>query len=250
MSSLEIANSVRRVEQTFHGNYKPFPILEEGRPVGSISEDHQKIYITFRGSINSLWEILTCLDIRKSPLTVLGLKGRAHKGIFTAFNKVHKVILEKIHQCSQDKEIIVEGYSRGAGIATLVGLYLHSFFPNRKISVLNYSPMRIFDAAAVEAIALQSLTICNFTCEEDFVTKWPPATLGFYPCKTLIPFSANSLPFYKERVQKRIYSYLIGGIIGKIIKWILPASFWEAHMLGTYIEGAPKYWPGAASARL
>ncbi len=235
----DIGQSLRRLQLNFEGNYGLSPILEDGRAIGSITSDARRIYITFRGSVNSLWEVLTCLDIRKRSLEELGIPGKAHRGIYAAFTKIRQVVLAKLQELPAEREILVEGYSRGAGIATLMGADLKNHFPGRSISVLAYSPLKIFDRIGSYHYGEKVPFLYNFICKEDFVPRWAPSWLGFVATGRELIFSATHLSRYSQRVNQKTYLHLMGGCIGKIIKFFLPARIWEAHMPETYQEGAP-----------
>jgi hypothetical protein len=239
ISARIINQSLDRLQQTFEGDYGDSPILEDDRSIGSIRSDAERIYLTFRGSVDSLWEILTCFDLRKAFLASIGLSGRVHQGIFTAFGKIQPFIENQLRELEDRREIIVEGYSRGGAIATLMGAYLKAKFPQRQFQVLVYSPMRIFDQTAIDSAWLRALNIHNFICQEDLIPRlWAPSCLGFDHVPGQRTFSAERFPEYQRRVQNRTYLHFMSGFFAEIIKWIIPARIWEAHMPETYREGA------------
>lgn len=236
---VNIENSLRRLQQTFQGEYGDYPIIEDNRPIGAISFEATKVHVTFRGSINSLQEIFSCLDLRKESLGEhVGLSGKVHKGIYKAFLKTHRAVLSRLQEMRRQTEIIVEGYSRGAGIATLMGAYLKKQFPDRTVSIFAYSPMKIFDRAAASDYERKVSSLYNFVCQEDLIANWTPSCLGFCSVGREYIFSAQKLNAYTERVRTRQYLHLRSGWLGTILKWIIPARIWEAHMMETYQEGA------------
>jgi hypothetical protein len=239
ISSSDVTESLKRLQRNFEGAYGPDPILEDDRIVGSIHSDEKKTYLTFRGSVNSLWEVLSCFDIRKRSLKAIGLPGSAHRGIYEAFHKTHSAVLEKLKIVGSDREIVIDGYSRGAGIATLMGAYLKKRFPERSIKVLCFSPLKIFDREASLQASFQLPPIYNFICQEDWAPSWAPSWLNFVAVGVQYTFSAAKLPNYAERVKNRTYLHLMSGCVASLVKWILPARVWEAHMPETYQEGAP-----------
>jgi|GEM_PF-5934992 len=238
-TQLDIQESVNRLQRTFEGRYGNDSIVEDHRKIGAIRSDQDKIYIAFRGSVNSLWEILTCFDVRKVSMEEIGLSGRVHRGMFMAFSKIHQIVLTRLKEIGSEKPIVVEGYSRGAAIATLMGICLKLQLPNRSIIVLAYSPMKIFDREALCNDRSKIPPIYDFLCKEDLIPNWAPSCLGFFSIGRQYFFSAQSCLEYTNRVKNRTYLHLMPGWVGKIITWIVPARVWEAHMPETYTEGAP-----------
>lgn len=246
----DIKNSLERLQNGFEGRYGDFPIREDERTVGMLTLDQsaRKIYVTFRGSVDSLFEIFSCLFIWKKD--VPELKGKVHAGIYTAYQKTvrsFQASLQRIrHQNSvdlKDYEFIVEGYSRGSGLAALTAFFLKMSYPQNKLSVMTYSTIRLLDQDAARTYnEMLGTDHFSFNCKEDlFPQKIGPARLGYSPIGQIIDFSASQGERYNERVRQRVYTYLLDvPVIAWLIKKVISAAHWEAHMPQTYAESAPR----------
>lgn len=261
MSEEDIAQSLRRLRSVFQGNYGHNPIIEDGRPIGRMTMQGNVVHATFRGSVNSAWEIASCINMRKALLGDIGIEGQVHAGIYSAFTKIKKTIADHTTYFSQisqtqpkDLTFIIEGYSRGSGLAILVAAYLaHKFTPDR-IGVLTYSSMNILSEQAARDYAnkIGKSNHLSFTCREDLVPRLiTPGRLGFSSVGEPLLFSANDSPSFEKRVAMREYTYLADQvIIATVVKTVVSASTWEAHMPQTYEEAAPEVFQRYISSKL
>lgn len=241
----EIRNSLDRLDSTFYGNYNPIPLFEGDRPVGRIEEQNGRIYITFRGSVDSFLEVLTCLRATKTSPSKWGLGGAIHTGIYNGFCKVEKSIDECLERLARSSgldlrrtEFVIEGYSRGSSFAMLTAAHLVEKLGIERMKVLTYSTMNIFNKEAVEAYNRAVPHHWNFHCEQDsLLGTIGSETLGFYSPGKKVSFSAAPLPSYKKRVENRKYTNLTRNwVAGPILRRLISPSVWEAHMLDTYRE--------------
>ncbi len=247
----DILDSVGRLQEAFVGNYGAYPIEEDGRIVGRLTLDQsqKKIYITYRGSMASLFELFSCLFLWKTALE--GERGRAHAGIYSAYRKTRPSFQSALESClkqiklpREQVEFVVEGYSRGSGLATLTALFLKQHFPKNQIDVLTYSTMKIFDDQGAESYQHQlGNRHFSFLCKEDFFHQWFGLDcLGYQPIgQPVYLFAERDGAQYRQRVANKAYSYMMQiPVITWIIQKIIPAAFWEAHMPQTYSELAPQ----------
>lgn len=261
MTREDITQSLRRLRSVFQGNYGHNPIIEDGRFIGRTTMQGNVVHVTFRGSVNSAFEIASCINMRKIILDDVGIEGQVHAGIYSAFTKIKNTIVDHINHFSQisqtkpkDLTYIIEGYSRGSGLATLVAVYLaHKFTPDR-LGVLTFSSMNILSEQAAHDYTnkIGKNNHLNFTCLEDLVPKLiTPGRLGFSPVGEALLFSANESPSFEKRVAMRQYTYLADQIIiATVVKTVVSASTWEAHMPQTYEEGAPKVFERYIASKL
>jgi hypothetical protein len=254
VSENDIVDSVNRLQDAFSGNYGPLPILEGQTKVGMLTLHGNRIYVTYRGSVNSLFELFSCLFIWKNHIQDLpglgSLRGKVHAGIHLAFGKIANPFLETLNkslasaQIERDKtEFIIEGYSRGSGLAVLTALLVKTLFPTNSVDVLTYSSMKLLDTDGTKTYDdLIGKHHWSFICEEDLFPRCiGPSYCGFLPTGKPIPFSAKNSVDYNQRVETQRYSYLMQiPIISWLIKKIIPCSIWEAHMPQTYQELAPR----------
>lgn len=243
----EIDASVKRLEAAFNGYYASLPLKEGSRSVGCVRLEGNKLYLTFRGSVNSFSELLTCLDFRKvSADSKWGLPGKIHAGLYASFCKVQKSLDSQLQKLFPQKnlkgvQVLVEGYSRGSALAMLTAAYLTQCFAADHLTLLTYSPLNIFDKIAAKAHQKKIKNQVHFVCTGDFVPQWiGPPCLGFYPCWNRREFAPDTSPSFLERVQKKAYTHLIRPrLIGRILRWIIPLRLWEAHMPETYMDRPP-----------
>jgi hypothetical protein len=241
LTANEIRNSLTRLQNAFHGDYSPIALHEGSRKVGCLRIENNKIFFTFRGSVNSLTELFTCLDVRKSSMEQWGLAGKVHAGLHSSFCKVQQSIDACLtrylpRRDLQGMEVVVEGYSRGSALAMLTAAYLAHRYAANNLTILTYSPMNIFDETAAHAYKERIPHQWNFVCTDDFFPKWfGPSWLGFCPSGDRITFSANESPSFVERVRRRAYTYLAHRWL---FRFFIPVRFWEAHMPATYNDGA------------
>jgi hypothetical protein len=240
----DIKNSLYRLQNAFNGKYGEFSIQEGKRKVGmlTLDGDKKRIYITYRGSVNSFFETFSCLFIWKK--NVEGLNGRVHAGLYNAFQKtktsfqaVLEKVLKKMGVSLNQIEFVVEGYSRGSGLAALTALFLKQNFPGNNVDVLTYSTMKLFDQKGVNSY--QNVIKdhhWSFLCNEDLFPRWiGPSCFGFHSIGKKITFSAQISQGYKQRVNEKKYTYL-GQIpvVSWLIRRVIPVKYWEAHMPQTY----------------
>ncbi len=76
--------------------------------------------MTYRGSVNSLFEVVSCLFFWKTSLPEL-LPGKVHAGLGNAFQKVNGSFQKALDDLLADSQIprdqlkfVIEGYSRGS----------------------------------------------------------------------------------------------------------------------------------------
>ncbi len=245
LSSNEVEDSLARLRSTFEGNYGALPLFEGEKKVGRIYQQDQKIYLTFRGTVNSFTEPLSCLHLRKFSLEKWGLAGNVHAGIYNSFCQVQRSIdtyLGRIlPHLDPRTEFLIEGYSRGSALAMLTAAYLADKVGKERIRVLTFSSMNIFDEEGAKSYGEKVIHHLSFICEEDFLPRWfGPACLGFYSVGKKLLFSAASVPSFLERVRIRAYTHLTTHwLVGPITRFFVPLRLWEAHMPETYESGAP-----------
>lgn len=242
LTERDIQDSLTRLQAAFAGDYGPYPLCEGTRKIGSLAEKGDTIYLTFRGSVNSFAEILSCLNLRKCSAEKWGLAGKVHAGIHASFCKIQESIEHHLSNSPslRNRKIVVEGYSRGSALAMLTAAYLAKRFAADQVTVLTYSPMNVFDQTGAESYQSKIKKQWNFVCKNDFFPKWiGPSLLGFCALGKRIEFSAAESPSYVERVQKRAYTHLLRlPLIGTFLRWIIPLRLWEAHMPETYQDGS------------
>lgn len=247
ITEVDIKNSLSRLQDAFEGRYGHFPIQEGTRRVGMLTLDkkQKKIFVTFRGSMNSHFEVFSCLFIWKKRVNELPA-GNAHAGIYSAFQKTQrsfKKSLEAILQANNTSlerfDFVVDGYSRGSGLALLTALFLKQEYPCHTVDVFTYSTMRIFDEIGAHCCqTFLERRHWSFLCKEDLFPQWiGPPCLGFCPVGKEISFHATESSEYKRRVQENRYSYLAPiPLISWIIKKMISSASWEAHMPTIYNE--------------
>jgi hypothetical protein len=248
-TSADIQDSLVRLQNTFEGSYGDFPIYEDERRVGKLTLDRKKkiVFVTYRGSLNSLFEIFSCLFVWKKPWGETG--GRVHAGLYNAFQKTQISFQNALQEIGQKNEVsldqftfLIEGYSRGSGLATLTALFLKQQYPSCDINVLTYSTMKVFDQTAAENYerSMQGHH-WSFLCMDDFFPKWiGPSFLGFCPVGKKVEFRAIESENYKQRTMANKYSYLAEiPIVSYLFKKLISSATWEAHMPTIYNELAP-----------
>jgi hypothetical protein len=253
-SENDITNSLSRLQSAFFGRYGDFPIWEDTRKVGmlTLDKENKKIFVTYRGSVNSLFEIVSCLFIWKKPCHEI--QGNAHAGLYHAFQKISpsfQKTIEKISSLDQ-YSFVVEGYSRGSGLAAFTALWLKDQYPHLPVNVFTYSTMQVFDQKGADHYnSLMQGHHWSFLCLEDFVPKWlGPSFLGFHPIGEKITFHADESLEYTKRVNEKRYSYLAPiPVISWIIKRLISSSLWEAHMPTIYNELSPLYHAKTSSKK-
>lgn len=250
MTSEDIEESSQRLIAVFKGDYGQYPIEEDQRKVGrlTLSADRKTIFVTYRGSVNSLYEAISCLFFWKTSLPDLA-PGRVHAGLGSAFQKVNASFQRALDDLQADVQIprdqikfVVEGYSRGSGLAALTALAIEEKFPKSCVNVLTYSTMNIFDEEAARHYkALIGARHWSFLCQEDLAPRITgPLFCGFCEIGNPISFSAASSPRYCRNVANNHYAYLpSGSIITWMMRQLIPVTYWEAHMPHTYQELAP-----------
>jgi hypothetical protein len=245
----DVKNSLSRLQNAFEGQYGDFPIWEDKRCVGmlTLDEEGKKFFITYRGSMNSFFEIFSCLFVWKKPLSEI--PGNAHAGLYNAFQKTQISFEKTLERILKENQIsinqfsfVVEGYSRGSGLAALTALFLKQQYPSCMVDVLTYSPMKVFDERGAESYKnILQEHHWSFFCSKDFFPKWiGPSCLGFRSIGKKVTFHAKESPNYNKRVSKNTYTYLARiPIISWLIKKLVSSATWEAHMPTIYNELAP-----------
>ncbi|KAF3361769.1 hypothetical protein PHSC3_001720 [Chlamydiales bacterium STE3] len=258
ISASEISNSLHRLQAAFEGRYGNYPLLEGKKPVGMLTLDKEKriVYITYRGSVSSFLELLSCLCFWKKkwpePKEGSYFKGKAHAALINSFQKIKKGLNQHLESLSQNPDIslkgwkfVVEGYSRGSALAMLTSLFLKQSSSNNSVHVFTYSTMRVFDKeGAMSYEKILGKQHLSFLCEEDpFPRYLGPSAFGFHLApKNQVIFKAAGTPEYDERVRRKNYSYLHPWarrfsrfpVLGWIFQKIISPESWEAHMPQTY----------------
>lgn len=250
MTSDDIEASGQRLLAVFTGDYGQYPIEEDQRKVGrlTLDSDRKTVFVTYRGSVNSLFEVVSCLFFWKTNLPEL-LPGKVHAGLGNAFQKVNGSFQRALDDLLADSQIprdqlkfVIEGYSRGSGLAALTALVVKERFPRNSVNVLTYSTINIFDEESAKYYeALIGDHHWSFLCQEDVVPRIiGPLSCGFCQVGKPITFSAASSQFYNQNVEKKRYAYLpSGSFIAWMLKQLIPVTYWEAHMPHTYQKLAP-----------
>jgi hypothetical protein len=258
ITSVDINNSLLRLQATLEGDYGNFPIYEDKRRVGKLTLDkkNKRVFVTYRGSVNSLFEIFSCLLVWKKPWDKRG--GGVHAGLYNAFQKTQKSFQSALQEMVRKNNIsldpfnfLIEGYSRGSGLAILTALFLKQQYPRCNINVLTYSTMKLFDQNAAENYqkTMQGHH-WSFLCTDDSFPKWiGPSFLGFCPVGNKIEFPARESENYKRRTAANQYSYLAEiPIVSYLFKKLISSATWEAHMPTIYNElAAGAYLRGNSS---
>jgi hypothetical protein len=254
-TEMGVENSLDRLQKVFEGQCSDFPIWESKRKVGmlTLDKERKKIFITYRGSIDSFWEIFSCLFVWKRPLKTI--QGNVHAGIYNAFQKAEGSLKENLLRISKENKIslnqysfVVEGYSRGSGLALLTALFLKQQYPNTRLEIFTYSTMNIFDEEGADNYKnLLQEHHWSFLCNEDVFPKWiGPFCLGFRSVGRAVIFHANQSLKYRQRVDENRYTYLTKiPIISWLIKKLISSATWEAHMPIIYKELAPSSYSKA-----
>ncbi len=243
-TSKDIAESIGRVQRVFDGDYGRLPINEENVPIGSVTAVAEKVAVSFRGNRNNTWEVIECGDIMTDSLRHVGFKGQVHRGINHSFQKIRKEVLSKVQECLSEGQLenfIIEGHSRGTGIAALIAAFMRKKFPTSSISVLTYSPMAIFDENGAQnyTTLIGKENHLSFVAQGDFL---PPLfeKVGFYHVGRKIEFNPDASHFYRSNVAENHYPYLTTNkMLALPVKLMLGAKGWNAHMLETYRDIAP-----------
>jgi hypothetical protein len=174
-----------------------------------------------------------------------GIAGSVHAGIYNSFCNVRKSIDDSwerhfSHLDPRNVEFIVEGYSRGSGLAQLASAYLTQKFANCRLKVFTYSTMNIFDAEAVQSYKQKTPHHWSFICTGDFFPRWVgPFCLGFHPVGNQFAFAPDDSSSFSERVRTRAYTHLsTHWLVSLLAHTFIPSVLWEAHMPETYEEGS------------
>ena len=255
---LEIQNSLDRLQNAFRGNYGAYPLLEGNKAVGMLTFDKENriIYVTYRGSIGSCLELLSCLCFWKKkwiePDPHFKFKGEVHATLLNAFQKVKSCfqgpldkMLKETKSSIQDWKFVVEGYSRGSALAMLTAFFLKQAFRPHSVRVFTYSTMKIFDENGAKSYEEElGKEHHSFLCKEDPFPRWlGPSVCGFRLApRNHIVFNATGNPDYDKRVREKCYSYLHPlaqlfsrlPLIGWLFRKIIPPKSWEGHMPQTY----------------
>jgi hypothetical protein len=245
LTPLEVSESLRRLKETFQGSYGSIPLLDGEDRVGRMTLEGQKVHLTFRGSIDSFTEILSCFNLGKYSTEEWGLAGRVHAGIYNSFCNVRKSIDENwdrhfSHLDPRNVEFIVEGYSRGSGLATLASAYLTHKFVESRLKVFTYSTMNIFNEEAARSYEQKIPHHWSFICSDDVFPQWIGSScLGFHSIGTKMIFSPSHSASFSERVRTYAYTHLSKHwLITLLARIFIPSYYWEAHMPETYEEGS------------
>lgn len=242
LTEQDIRDSQLRLQAAFEGDYGAMPLSEGSRKVGSLSTKDDTIFLTFRGSVNSFLEILSCLYLTQRDAQKWGLEGKVHAGIHAGFCQVEKSIESYLdrYPSLKGKKIVLEGYSRGSAFAMLAAAYLVKRFAADRLTVITYSPMNLFDLEGAKSYEKKIQNQFNFICKDDFFPKWVgPSFLGFCAVGKNLMFCATESISYLERVQKKAYTHLIRlPLLGTFLRCIIPLRLWEAHMPETYRDGS------------
>lgn len=245
LSEQDLESGLTRLSNAFRGDYKPHAILEGSSPIGSMRFENDKIYLTFRGAVNSFREPLSCLDIRKVSADRWGLPGQVHSGLHVSFCHVHPSIDTYLTNLSETRDItnipvMIEGYSRGAGMAMLTAAHLVHRYALRNITLVTHSPMNLFNQEAANSFKEKIKNQWNFSCKSDIILKWIGSSwFGFYPSGNNIEFSTELSESFAERIRKKAYTHLIRpALIWPLLRCLMPLGLWEAHMLETYQDGS------------
>lgn len=245
----EIEKSASRIQRVFDGKYGPHPIYDGNNPIGSVTVIANQIIVSFRGSLGA--EALPCGLMCKTSLKHVGIKGKAHTGIYKIFMSIRENVLTTInklinaHKLDKEKiNLIVEGHSRGASIAILMAAYLKNRFQNCPLFIMTYSTMAILDkeGAANFTQAIGQENHLAFAADKDFFINLS-GKFNFQPVGIAMPFAPDLSAFFRQHVAQRDYPHLTNNwFIAGIVKALLfprACQKWNAHMLETYSDVAP-----------
>lgn len=230
----DVHKSIKRVREVFHRRYEEENVTllyQENNVIGCMRFEDNNIFITFRGS-QGYQELWSSRNKRLHSLQSVGLnlEGRGHEGYCWEFQNLVPLRQNILYQlqtygCEQQHlNLTLEGSSKGAVWAALMAADLKgsSELQQVNVCVLTYALANIFDPPGVESYngLVGKKNHLNFWAQEDEIARYADVSDQFIG--TLIPFFAQELDGYQQRVRdqaftnmmaapRRILSFELGG---------------------------------------
>lgn len=152
--------------------------------------------IVFRGTDTiEEWRSNFAFSRKRMPYGNKNSRIRVHEGFIGAYNSV--LVRKRLHEIVPKKKcrVVVTGHSRGAALAALCALDLQYNFPYLDVEAYLFGCPRIGNAAFSRSYDKRVCKTVRVQNGNDFVTKLPPAFMGYRHVGACFNIGKMRLPF-------------------------------------------------------
>lgn len=170
-----------------------------------IKIEENKLYLIFQGSVQKE-DWLYNFDFMVKPYKNMPTKWYVHKGFANCWKLARDEILEIVENTIENRQLIILGYSHGAGLALLA----HEFFEYNGYSPVTYGfgCPRILWLPKKEILKrFRNVTLVRR--KGDLVTHVPFSWLGFVHATKLLKIGSKAFIWWKRHLIKEYQCALI-----------------------------------------
>jgi hypothetical protein len=181
-----------------------------------IARSQSTIYVAFAGTDPDDWNSVTnnlnawLIDIDSAGFA---MEGKVHFGFFDSVfgDDLHLTLTDIVQQAlkgDSQLKVVVTGYSRGAGEATLYAAYLAPVLAPIRVSVLNIGSPRVGDSTFKSSLrSVKNLAVHRLVNDEDVVARVPPTSVGYRHVGHLIHLNGQDSKAYYQQLGSSTLRY-------------------------------------------